>query len=147
MWNELMDFAASRPTHAISDAFRPATAVAAGVAVVGFVASDPVVLLSGILTAFGTAVFPKLIDWYRDSRAAKREADLADLKAHAEAIEEEVRRRVELEGQCNQLKAETAANRHKIKDLEQQIVFMKAAQAKTDDKVKILTTPDPDAHP
>ncbi len=144
MWSEIMDFAA-RPSHGITDAFKPSATVAASISVLGAVVADPIIAWSAALAAVGTTLVPRLIDWYRQGREVKRAADLADLKAHAEAIEEEIRRRVELEGECRQLKAEISQNRHRVNDLEQQIIFMKAATQKLDSKVQILTTPDPDA--
>lgn len=153
MWDEIMDFAAQvRPTHALTDSFKPATVVAAGVSVLGAIAADPLVTWSAAIGAVLTVLVPRLIDWYRSIRVAAREEDVADLRAHARAIEEEIRKRVELEGQCKLLKDETSQNRHRINDLMQTIEFMKSQHEalkhgvgtlKT--KVRVLTTPDPDA--
>ncbi len=144
MWDEFMELA-SRPIHGLTDAFRPLSLVATGVAGVGAIASDSSVAWYGFAACLTTVVIPVCIDAYRKAKAVQREQWAADLALDTEKYAEEVRKRVEIEAECRQLQAETARNRHRINDLEQQIVFMKAATEKIDNKVKRITTPDPDA--
>jgi septal ring factor EnvC (AmiA/AmiB activator) len=151
MWDEIMEFAA-RPSHGLTDSFKPASSVAASISVLGAVVADPIIAWSAAIAAVGTTLVPRLIDWYRQGRAVKLAADLADLKAHAEVIAEEIGKRLELEAKVKSQDAEIADNRHKLRDLEQANNFMRAelealrmGQAKLNTQVKRIVTPDPDA--
>jgi hypothetical protein len=129
---------------ALSPSFKPLAYLSTGISVLGALGSDAAVSWAAALVAASSVAIPAAIDYYRRYRLARREEDAADTKAEADILAAEVVRRVQLE-------AEVRDARHKIRDLEQALAFMRAEHdalklgvGKLDGKVKALSTPDPD---